>query len=509
MNHRTCCLVIPLFPLAARLRSEPDLRGEALAIFEGNGSRATLVAATRRARQGGLRRGMTVPQARVLFPNLAIRSRDSECERAAQESLVETVAGFSPRVEDSGEGVVYLDITGLERHFSTTEPESDLACTLLTTTEKAGLPAWAGIASSKLAARVAAETPPSPRVVPSRQEARFLAPLPLSRLCPETQIYETLHRWGIDTIGKFAALPRHQVAGRLGSLGHKLHEQARGLDPHPLVPLQAPPVFHEGMDLDWSLVSLEPFLFIGGTALERLCRRLEARGFACARLTLSLRLEPEGFDERSILLPSPTCDARTLLTLIRLDLERSAPGAPVAGFTFTAYPDRPREAQLTIFGPAALSPDKLATTLARLFALLGPEGSGSPRPVDSYLPDRFRLVDFAPPAPPETRSETTSGKGLLAVRVLRPAVPLEVESPPESDSRYPTIIRQVASACGPDVAIQGKVHVASGPWRLEEDWWSEAPADRDYWDVELSDGGVYRLFRDRRTDDWYADGIYD
>jgi protein ImuB len=495
--------------LAARLRSEPDLREEALAIFAGNGNRATLVAATRRGRQGGLRPGMTIPQARVLLPNLAVRSRDPECERAAQETLVETAAKFSPRIEDAGEGVVYLDISGLERHFSTAEPENDLAQTLLMATEKAGLPAWAGIASSKLAAGIAAETPPTPKIVPPRQEARFLAPLPLSRLCPETQVCETLHRWGIDTIGKFAALPRHQVAGRLGPLGHKLHEQARGLDPHPLVPRQTPLVFHEGMDLDWSLVSLEPFLFVGGTALERLCRRLEARGLACARLSLSLRLEPNGSHERAILLPSPTRDARTLLTLTRLDLERLPPGAPVTGFTFTAHPDRPREAQLTIFGPAALSPDKLATTLARLFALLGPEGSGSPHPVDSHLPDRFQLAEFSPPAPPETRSEITSGKGLLAVRVLRPAVALKVESAPNSNCEHPLAVRPVAVGRGRDITIQGNVHVASGPWRLEEDWWSETPADRDYWDVELSDGGVYRLYRDRHTGDWYADGIYD
>jgi protein ImuB len=480
-----------------------------LAIFAGNGNRATLVAATRRARQGGLQPGMTLPQARVLLPNLAVRPRDPECERAAQETLVETAAKFSPRIEDAGEGVIYLDITGLERHFPTSEPETDLARTLLIATEKAGLPAWAGIASSKLAAGIAAETPPSPRVVPPRQEARFLAPLPLNRLCPETRTYEMLHRWGIDTIGKFAALPRNQIAGRLGPLGHKLHEQARGLDTHPLVPRQTPLVFHEGMDLDWSLVSLEPFLFVGGTALERLCRRLETRGLACIQLSLSLRLEPNGSEERSILLPSPTCDARTLLTLTRLDLERQQPAAPVTGFTFAAYPDRPREAQLTIFGPTALSPDKLATTLARLFALLGPQRSGSPRAVDSHLPNRFQLVDFAPPAPPDTHSEATSGKGLLAVRVLRPAIALEVETTPGSDSGHPVTVRPATTIRGRDVAIQGRVHVASGPWRTEEDWWSETPADRDYWDVELNDGGVYRLYRDRHTGNWYADGIYD
>jgi hypothetical protein len=53
------------------------------------------------------------------------------------------------------------------------------------------------------------------------------------------------------------------------------------------------------------------------------------------------------------------------------------------------------------------------------------------------------------------------------------------------------------------------VRVASGPWGLEEEWWSEQPVARDYWDVELAAGGLYRIYRDRASGEWYADGIYD
>jgi protein ImuB len=57
--------------------------------------------------------------------------------------------------------------------------------------------------------------------------------------------------------------------------------------------------------------------------------------------------------------------------------------------------------------------------------------------------------------------------------------------------------------------INGPVKVASGPWGLEEEWWAEKPLERDYWDVELQSGGLYRLYRDRKTGDWFVDGIYD
>ena len=63
----------------------------------------------------------------------------------------------------------------------------------------------------------------------------------------------------------------------------------------------------------------------------------------------------------------------------------------------------------------------------------------------------------------------------------------------------------------PDAAppISGSVRVAAGPWSLEEGWWTDAPADRDYWDVELSDGGLYRIYRERAAGAWFADGVYD
>ena len=268
------------------------------------------------------------------------------------------------------------------------------------------------------------------------------------------------------------------------------------------------------MSLEWPLVALEPFLFVGRAALDRLCQRLESSGYAAIRLELSLRLEPDGHQERAIALPAPTCDVKTLLTLVRLELEARPPGAPVAGFSFAAHPDRPREAQLSLYGPAALSPDKLATTLARLFALLGPERVGSPRPMDGHSPERFNLVEFTPPPPPEVRREPRAGRGLLAVRVLRP--PLEIEvitngaGPADSAYLAPLEVRTPASAEGAKrPQVEGEVKVASGPWGLEEDWWADDPVGRDYWDVELAGRGLYLIYRERATGVWYADGIYD
>ena len=365
--------------------------------------------------------------------------------------------------------------------------------------EAIGLPTRVGIAASKLASRVAAELPKSPTVVEPGKEADFLAPLPLTRLAPEMNAAMTLDRWGVTSIGDLARLPESEIASRLGETGRDLHYAARGIDPRPLIPRPLPPEFREGMDLEWPLVALEPFLFIASAALDRLTQRMEVQGFACTRLELTMNLEPDGFHSRAIDLPAPTRDVKTMLTLLRLDLEKTPPGAPVVGFVIVAHPDRPRRAQLSLFGPAALSPEKLATTIARLVSLLGDGRIGMAMAVDGHLPERYSIADYAPPPPPVARRKPARSRGLLAVRVFRPPIPVEV------------ITRQVdgelqIAAINGEGDMSGPVRFSSGPWRIEDGWWKDAPAAREYWDIEVG-AGVYRVFE--TEEGWRVDARYD
>jgi protein ImuB len=76
----------------------------------------------------------------------------------------------------------------------------------------------------------------------------------------------------------------------------------------------------------------------------------------------------------------------------------------------------------------------------------------------------------------------------------------------------------------------GSVKVSAGPWRTSGEWWTTgepggdatrfqeqgggrlSPSsawNRDEWDVELADGAVYRIFRDRSRDGWFVEGIVD
>jgi protein ImuB len=71
----------------------------------------------------------------------------------------------------------------------------------------------------------------------------------------------------------------------------------------------------------------------------------------------------------------------------------------------------------------------------------------------------------------------------------------------------------------------GAVTRCAGPWRTSGNWWVDETQNvelrnqkseirnqkwnRDEWDVSLSDGAVYRVFRDRDADRWFIDAIVD
>jgi hypothetical protein len=97
----------------------------------------------------------------------------------------------------------------------------------------------------------------------------------------------------------------------------------------------------------------------------------------------------------------------------------------------------------------------------------------------------------------------------MAIRVLRPPLEIEVLTG-DGDAAPPGELRSLSGE-GADrrPRLDGRVEVASGPWALEERWWTDEPVDREYWDIELAGGGLFRIFRDNATGRWFADGVYD
>jgi len=489
---RIACLLVPDLAVAAVVRADPDLAGLPLALTDGRGPHAGIVAASAEARARGIRPGrQSAAQARMVHAGLVLRARDVAAERTAMLALADVAASCTERVEIAADGAVLLDAGGTRTLFGS---EAGLATALTARSERVGLAARAAVAATATTARLAALHGDGCTVVPDGAELGFLAPLPLACLTPDDATAATLARWGVHRLGDLARLPEAEVATRLGATGAALLRGARGLDARPLLPNHTRREIEESLSLEHAIDTVEPLLFVLRGLVERALDRLELAGIGCVRMHLGLRLDDRSRDDRTLALAAPTRDVKTLLTLLRLDVEARPPRAAACAVTLAVIPQPIRPTQLGLFVPAGPAPEQLATTIARLGVLCGSDRVGQPAVVDTHVPGAAMVVPFAPPAPAPAPGAQDCR---LMVRSVRPPKPLDVFSTRDE----PTYVRGHGMA--------GRVVSAAGPWRVIADWWRERPCRRDYYDFELTDGGVYRCFRDLGTGKWYVDGVYD
>jgi protein ImuB len=339
-------------------------------------------------------------------------------------------------------------------------------------------------------------------------------------------LLDTLRRWGINTFAEFAALPPGDVYERLGASGIMWQRLARGEDDTPLVPWVPEDPFESSLDLEWPLEGLEPLSFVLGRLFEPLAERLERADRGAAILHTHLRLVDRSVHARTVQLPAPMRDPKTLRTLVLLDLESNPPSAGIDRVRVLIEPTPARVTQWTLFERAQPSPEQVSTVLARLTALMGDSHVGSPQLVDSWRPGIFEMVPFAvAPAAPSAPSASASardntqrelrrdlagaavgheGGPSTALRRFRLPVPARVQM---QDGRPARIFTDRRGVTG------GPVVQAAGPWRTSGEWWNDGDAgrawDRDEWDVAISDGTIYRIYVERDIGHWFLDGVVD
>src|SRR5580692_10671335 len=110
------CIFVPVFPVAAVFRAEPELRALAVAVFEGKPPLEKVFAVNESAGRIGITPGMTKTQAE-LCTELTLRPRSALQESAAHAALLDCAQSFSPRVEDSACDTALLDLSGTESLF--------------------------------------------------------------------------------------------------------------------------------------------------------------------------------------------------------------------------------------------------------------------------------------------------------------------------------------------------------------------------------------------------------
>jgi protein ImuB len=555
------CIYIPDFLIQAVVRGQRALGDGALALLGGAPPLWSVVAVNPAAFTAGIQLGMTKAQVAQFGNDVGARDtrargtvqicmRSESQEKSAHAALLDTAWSVSPRVEDTALDTIVLDIEGLASLFGTGE---SIAQELTRRVAAIGLAARVAIAANIEVAIHAARGFPGITIIPAGEERHCLSVLRVGVLTTEVETLEILERWGVETLQSLAALPVLQLSERLGQEGARLSELARGVRQRSLVLAQASISFVEEVELDDAVEELEPLSFLLGRLLDQLCARLEARALAVSAVRIRFELQPsfeKDFQARRqelrtkpavkhydkvLTLPVPMRNAKTLLKLLRLQLQGDPPAAPIQKIYMTADAAGPRVTQNSLFVPSGPDPEKLEVTIARLAKLVREGNLGCAELVDSHRPESFRMTRFVVANEQNKRRGKSQSKvkenpntraTVTALRIMRPAQAVRVEM---QDKQPAKVYLQ---------GMRGDVVAASGPWRSSGDWWQEDAWHQDEWDLEIefvpvgaqhrcapsrqnpypldnqqfppgTQRSLYRLFYDALQQRWFLRGVYD
>ena len=298
-----------------------------------------------------------------------------------------------------------------------------------------------------------------------------------------------LHNVGLRTLREVFALPRPELARRIGPQALTALDRLRGDEPEILELYRPPERFAHRIEFDHRIEAWPPLLF----PLRRLCGELSlfltARDGGVQRCELVLEHEDCAATRIPVELLTPQRDAHTLHELARGRLERASLAAPVSGLALIARdlpPLCPRHKDL--FESKREQHLEWPQLAERLRAHLGDASVRQLAIVAEHRPERacrFSPLPLAGEAAPQARvrvafrvSEVSPPFGSTT---LTSALSRQREGG-QSSARPLWLLARALPLRGPSPEI------LAGPERIESGWWDGDDARRDYYVVLTREG---------------------
>lgn len=308
------------------------------------------------------------------------------------------------------------------------------------------------------------------------------------------RVLDLLRRWGIESLGQFAALQKEAVAARLGPIGVELWERASGKTTRLLKLVPVREAFEDTFEFENEIETSEPLLFMLRRFLQQFSVRLGALHLVASELQLEITFSDKTSYAHRFKIPEPTNNVETLFRMLHTHLENFTSKAPIIAVALKAETAKPSFEQFHLFETALRDPTRLTETLARLIGLLGAERVGTPIVEETHRPDTFRMKPFAWQLP-EKKPDDLPPLPASALRRFRSALSASVLLA----KNRPVHVRTTK--------VSGAVRAEKGPYLASGNWWDENAWERAEWDVELETGALCRCHSS--AGQWALDGIYD
>ena len=294
MRHRTRSILhvdLDPFIVSVERSLDPSLRERPLVVGGNQDGSGFVAAASEEARQAGVRVGQPLSRARHLSPDAVFRPGSLDTYGRMSQEVTAVLLAASRRVERPSADEAYVDLTPEQR-----EAPRPIRATETIRDElqrRLGLDASLGLASSRVAARVASgwAKPRGLLVVLPGYELSFLAQRPLSAL-PDLppHLEAALERAGLTTLGDVAEADEKVLEAAVGPVAApRLSAAVRGEGEEQVTLATPPTVVHEETQVRDRSTDVEALEQIVEALARRAARRLKPFQLVARGLTVEVR----------------------------------------------------------------------------------------------------------------------------------------------------------------------------------------------------------------------------
>lgn len=463
----------------------------------------------RRAVALGLRRGLTLADARARIPDLVALEAQPEADARFILRLAAFCDRFTPLVAlDPGHGLM-LDITGCAHLFGGEAALVDLITRKL---RAGGLGLRSAIAGTPEASRASSRFGPGGIVAPGGDEA-MARPLPIAALELPSETVTALSRAGLKTLADLTERPSMTLSARFGDAVATRLRRTLGHEDARITPLRPPPECVVERHFAEPLLDVEGLETVIARLIAEASRVLELRGEGGRAFEISIFRTDGAVRRLTVETGRPSRDAKAILRLWRERVDTLAdPLDPGFGFDAVrlAVPrcEPLNQAQVNLDG-RAVEDDAVADLVDRLVTRFGR---------DRVL--RFAALDSHDPRREAKAVSAAAASGAIIAWPAPepdapPARPLQLFDPPQPIET----LAQVPD--GPPLRFRWRrvlheIARAEGPERIAPEWWRDGPAEpmRDYYRVEDAQGRRFWLFRaglyerDNEVPRWFLHGLF-
>lgn len=478
---------------------------ECAALYASRKNALRLVSLTSAGLAAGLRKNMTITEARALCPEVRLELLNVMEEEQDRQELKQALHLFSDRVQLWWETEWVVDISRTTHLFG---GETALSETIQKQVETWGHFCRIAIADEPWAAAVWASAGEG-GVIPAGHSRQFLAPLSFEALRPSQRLFRATQALDIQTVEQWAALDPASVAGRFGVEGLRLHQIACGVHRSHTLNVEENETAIVVQDvLIEPARTLAPIEWVLRQLIHEVAHRLEMRNLFVTQIRIHLLVEMSSPVLLRVRMGRPTRNSEKILRLCTSRLERVRLPSPVSECIVEveqAVPELLNQADL--FDRRQVS-DSLPDVVARLVDILGPNAVFKTfentrwRPEAAWEP---LAVGVAPPSSVRPVKKDPVG--------IQEGKPCFIRSSRPSWWVDPPMRLELCAHQEQPVRLKwdGRwfdVQRCEGPECIRAEWWfDDGGVDRMYWILDIEVGSCW-VYEDQRGI-WWLQGWFD